>query len=108
MNILLTGGAGYIGSHVLLSIIENGHKVTVIDDISTGTESLIPKNINHIKCNINDEKKFLIFSKMKPLIFFCILLGLLKLKSQFNILINILKIILITPLSFLKHATKII
>ena len=57
MNILLTGGAGYIGSHVLLSIIENGHQVTVIDDISTGNINLIPNNINHINCNINDEKK---------------------------------------------------
>ena len=36
MKILLTGGAGYIGSHVLLSIIENKHEVVVIDDLSTG------------------------------------------------------------------------
>ena len=39
MKILLTGGAGYIGSHVLLSILENKHDVIVIDDLSTGTVS---------------------------------------------------------------------
>jgi len=43
MNILLTGGAGYIGSHVLLSIIDQGHKVIVIDNLSTGNEKLIQR-----------------------------------------------------------------
>ena len=43
MKILLTGGAGYIGSHVLLSILEQGHKVVVIDDLSTGNKNLIPE-----------------------------------------------------------------
>ena len=45
MKILLTGGAGYIGSHVLLSILENKHDVIVIDDLSTGNKNLIPENI---------------------------------------------------------------
>ena len=57
MKILLTGGAGYIGSHVLLSIIENKHDVTVIDDLSTGNIDLIPKNIKLINTNINDSEK---------------------------------------------------
>ena len=56
MNILLTGGAGYIGSHVLLSIIKKGHGVTVIDNLSTGNKGLIPNKIKHINCNINDEE----------------------------------------------------
>ena len=45
MKILLTGGAGYIGSHVLLSILENKHDVIVIDDLSTGNKNLIPENM---------------------------------------------------------------
>ena len=56
MNILLTGGAGYIGSHVLLNIIENNHQVTVIDDLSTGHKNLIPKDIQLINCNINNKE----------------------------------------------------
>ena len=57
MKILLTGGAGYIGSHCLLSIIENKHEVMVIDDLSTGNIDLIPKTVKLINCNINDEER---------------------------------------------------
>ena len=57
MKILLTGGAGYIGSHVLLSIIENKHEVVVIDDLSTGNKNLIPENIKLINTNINNSEK---------------------------------------------------
>ncbi len=57
MNILLTGGAGYIGSHVLLLLKEKNHKVTVIDNLSTGNQNLIPSNVRHINCNIEDSEK---------------------------------------------------
>ena len=57
MKILLTGGAGYIGSHVLLSILEKNYKVVVVDDLSTGNINLIPEGVKHIKCNINEKDK---------------------------------------------------
>ena len=56
MNVLLSGGAGYIGSHAALSLLDAGHNVHIIDDLSTGNESLIPKNAFFTKCNINDEE----------------------------------------------------
>ena len=56
MNILLTGGAGYIGSHAALSLLDDGHKVHIIDNLSTGNEMLIPKSAKFTNCNINDEK----------------------------------------------------
>ena len=56
MNILLTGGAGYIGSHVSLALINEGHKVTIIDDLSTGHKALIPKKAKFLQCNISDNK----------------------------------------------------
>ena len=36
MKILIVGGAGYIGSHIVLEAINQGYKVTVFDDLSTG------------------------------------------------------------------------
>jgi len=39
MRILVTGGAGFIGSHVVDSFIEAGHEVTILDDLSTGKRS---------------------------------------------------------------------
>ena len=44
MNVLLSGGAGYIGSHAALSLLDAGHNVHIIDDLSTGNKSLVPKN----------------------------------------------------------------
>ena len=56
MNILLTGGAGYIGSHAALSLLDNGHKVHIIDNLSTGNKILIPKSAKFTNCNINNEE----------------------------------------------------
>ncbi|MEK7748764.1 MAG: NAD-dependent epimerase/dehydratase family protein, partial [Bacteroidota bacterium] len=39
MNILVTGGGGFIGSHVVESYINEGHRVVVVDDLSTGSNS---------------------------------------------------------------------
>lgn len=44
MNILITGGAGFIGSHLCDHLIEGGHTVTVVDDLSLGLRS----NIEHL------------------------------------------------------------
>lgn len=56
MKILLTGGAGYIGSHTSLCLLDNGHQVTIIDNLSTGNKRLIPFNANFVECNIEDKK----------------------------------------------------
>ena len=44
MNILISGGAGYIGSHVVLEALDQGHSVTVFDNLSSGKIENISKN----------------------------------------------------------------
>lgn len=56
MSILVTGGAGYIGSHMVQSLIDNGESVIVADDLSTGYRWLIPQEAEFILCDIGDIK----------------------------------------------------
>lgn len=49
MKILITGGAGFVGSHLADKLIGEGHEITVIDDLSTGRYS----NIGHLEDNPN-------------------------------------------------------
>ena len=53
---LITGGAGYIGSHITNLLIDKGHDVTVIDSLITGNKELINKKANFINCDIADKK----------------------------------------------------
>ena len=55
MKVLLTGGAGYIGSHASLAFLDNGHELTIIDNLSTGNQNLIPLNAKFIECDIQDK-----------------------------------------------------
>ena len=55
-NILVTGGAGYIGSHVVNLLIDKGFNVTVIDSLVTGNLKLINKNAQFYEFDIADEK----------------------------------------------------
>ena len=56
-NILVTGDAGYIGSHVVNLLIDKGHKVTVIDNLISGTFNLINKHAEFYKTDIEDDVK---------------------------------------------------
>ena len=57
MKVLVTGGAGYIGSHVSHTLIDKGHKVTIIDNLITGYKELVPKDARLVVCDISDKKK---------------------------------------------------
>lgn len=45
MTVLVTGGAGYIGSHTVLALAEGGEDVVVIDDLSTGFSAYLPEGV---------------------------------------------------------------
>ncbi len=56
-NILVTGGAGYIGSHIVESLIKLKKRVFIIDNLSTGHKKLINKKAKFFFCDIKNFKK---------------------------------------------------
>ncbi len=55
MKVLVTGGAGFIGSHITKILLEKGHEVTVLDDLSTGHKEALPEGVNLIEGKIQDQ-----------------------------------------------------
>lgn len=55
MNLLICGGAGYIGSHMVALLLEKGHQVSVIDNLSTGHQQALPKTVNFYQGDLRDE-----------------------------------------------------
>jgi UDP-glucose 4-epimerase len=54
MRVLVTGGAGYIGSVVTAALLEGGHEVTVLDDLSTGHEDAVPEGARFVRATLQD------------------------------------------------------
>jgi UDP-glucose 4-epimerase len=52
--VLVTGGAGYIGSHAVLALLDAGWSVAVIDDLSNGTREVVPDGVPFYQGNIAD------------------------------------------------------
>ena len=57
MKIFVTGGAGYIGSHVVFELCDNEHEVTIYDDMSLGREENIDKRANFILGSTLDKQQ---------------------------------------------------
>jgi UDP-glucose 4-epimerase len=54
--VLVTGGAGYIGSHAVLALRDTGWDVAVIDNLSTGTRYLVPDDVTFYEGNVADRE----------------------------------------------------
>lgn len=63
MKILVTGGAGFIASHVADAYLANGHDVTIVDDLSSGRMENVNPKANFIKMNIQDDEIKSVFSQ---------------------------------------------
>ena len=58
-NILVTGGAGYIGSHIVEQLIKKNSNIIILDNLITGYKKLINKKAKFIKCDIKNKKKLI-------------------------------------------------
>ena len=56
MKILVTGGAGYIGSHAVEMLKDSGHEVTVLDDCSTGHADALPPTVRFVQGSLLDSE----------------------------------------------------
>jgi UDP-glucose 4-epimerase len=57
MKILVTGGAGFIGSHVVEAYVKAGHEVMVLDNLSTGKREFVPQGVQLVEADITDRTK---------------------------------------------------
>jgi len=55
MAVLVTGGAGYIGSHMVLELVDAGEAVVVLDDLSTGFRSAVPQEATVVTGDVGDQ-----------------------------------------------------
>jgi UDP-glucose-4-epimerase GalE len=56
-RVLVTGGAGYIGSHAVRALVADGHAVVVVDDLSAGHAAAIPAGVALIRAKIHDRAR---------------------------------------------------
>ena len=66
MKILVTGGAGFIGSHVVDLYLQNGYQVVVVDDLSTGRESNLNPKAKFYQLDIRSPELAEVFEKERP------------------------------------------
>ncbi len=57
MRILVTGGAGFIGSHITPLLLDAGHQVTVLDNLSSGRRDLVPASATFVRGDLKNEDR---------------------------------------------------
>jgi len=57
MRILVTGGAGFIGSHIVEGLLATGHEVGVLDDLSTGRRDNVPREAAFFEGDLRDRER---------------------------------------------------
>jgi UDP-glucose 4-epimerase len=66
-NVIVTGGAGFIGSHVADALLAAGHEVTVLDDLSSGSAAKVPDGAQLVELDIVDRPALeRVFDEVRP------------------------------------------
>ncbi|MBP7693755.1 MAG: SDR family oxidoreductase [Anaerolineales bacterium] len=66
MKVLVTGGAGFIGSHVVEALLAGGHAVSVVDNLSSGRRANLPAAARLIELDIRDPRLAEVFEQERP------------------------------------------
>jgi len=66
MKILVTGGAGFIGSHIVDAYLSAGHKVSVVDDLSSGSRHNLPEGVPLYEVDIRGGELAEVFEAVRP------------------------------------------
>lgn len=66
MRVLVTCGAGFIGSHLVDALVNKGHRVSIIDNLSTGQKENINPRAKFYKIDIRSSRIVNVFKKEKP------------------------------------------
>ena len=65
-RILVTGGAGFIGSHIADALLAEGYRVGIVDDLSTGKWENVPSEAAFYQCDICSPELEAVFADFKP------------------------------------------
>jgi UDP-glucose 4-epimerase len=66
MKILVTGGAGFIGSHLVDRLVQEGHEVAVVDNLSTGKRRNVNREAQFYKIDIQSSRLEQVFRRERP------------------------------------------
>src|SRR6202171_1509487 len=66
MKVLVTGGAGFIGSHFADRLVEEGHQVVVLDDLSSGKRDQVPASANFYRMELDNRWLDRVVEREKP------------------------------------------
>ena len=84
MHVMVTGGAGFIGSMTAAALRDAGHEVTAVDDLSRGRRDVVPDGVRFVQADVTDVERLLFVLSRRGEMWKKMLLGNPKLNVTIN------------------------